>query len=98
EGGDEVFARSIVVATGMTYREHPAAGLAALAGAGVYYGAAATEAQAGKDALVMVVGGGNSAGQAAMYLAGLASEVHIVVRREGLTDTMSRYLIDQINT
>jgi thioredoxin reductase (NADPH) len=98
EGGDEVFARSIVVATGMTYREHPAAGLSGLTGAGVYYGAAATEAQACKGARVMVVGGGNSAGQAAMYLANLAKEVDIVVRRDSLNDTMSRYLIDQINT
>ncbi len=98
EGGDEVFARSIVVATGMTYREHPAAGVAALTGAGVYYGAAATEAHACKGARVMIVGGGNSAGQAAMYLAGLAREVHIVVRREDLTATCSQYLIDQINT
>ena len=98
DGGDEVFARSVVVATGMTYREHPAAGLSELTGAGVYYGAAATEAQACRGARVMVVGGGNSAGQAAMYLAGLASEVHVVVRRAGLTDTMSTYLVDQIET
>jgi thioredoxin reductase (NADPH) len=96
EGGTEVFTRSVVVATGMTYREHPAAGLAELTGAGVYYGAAATEAQACLDARVMVVGGGNSAGQAAMFLADKAKEVHVVVRREGLTDTMSRYLVDRI--
>src|SRR5262245_16133849 len=96
EGGAEVFAKSIVVATGMTYREHPAAGLAALTGAGVYYGAASTEAQACKDARVMIVGGGNSAGQAAMYLAGLAKQVDIVVRREDLTATCSQYLIENI--
>jgi thioredoxin reductase (NADPH) len=96
EGGDEVFTRTIVIATGMTYREHPATGLAELTGAGVYYGAAATEAQACRGASVMVVGGGNSAGQAAMYLAGLAKEVHVVVRKESLRDSMSAYLIDQI--
>ncbi len=98
EGGDEVFAKTVVIATGMTYREHPATRLVELTGAGVYYGAAATEAHACRDRRVMVVGGGNSAGQAAMYLAGLAKEVHIVVRRAGLADTMSTYLCDQIAT
>jgi thioredoxin reductase (NADPH) len=98
EGGDEVFTRTIVVATGMTYRQHPAGSLAELTGAGVYYGAAATEAQACRGGRVMVVGGGNSAGQAAIYLAGLAREVHVVIRRESLTDTMSNYLVEQIAT
>lgn len=97
EGGDEIFTRTVVVATGMTYREHTAAGIAVLTGAGVYYGAAATEAQACRGARVMVVGGGNAAGQAALYLAGLAKQVDVVVRHEGFTDTMSRYLIDGIN-
>jgi thioredoxin reductase (NADPH) len=96
EGGEEVFTRTIVIATGMTYREHPATSLAELTGAGVYYGAAATEAQACRGARVMVIGGGNSAGQAAMYLAGLAKEVHVVIRKETLRDTMSTYLIEQI--
>jgi thioredoxin reductase (NADPH) len=98
EGGDEVFTRTIVVATGMTYREHPANSLAALTGAGVYYGAAATEAQACRGGSVMVIGGGNSAGQAAMFLAGLAKEVHLVIRKETLSGTMSNYLIEQIAT
>jgi thioredoxin reductase (NADPH) len=96
EGGDEVFTKTIVVATGMTYREHPATGLAELTGAGAYYGAAATEAQACRGGRVMVIGGGNSAGQAAMYLAGLATEVHLVIRKETLSGTMSNYLIEQI--
>ena len=65
-------------------------------GAGVYYGAATTEAPAFGDQRVLVVGGGNSAGQAAMYLARYAKEVQIVVRRDSLRDTMSQYLIDQI--
>jgi thioredoxin reductase (NADPH) len=92
----KVVARAAVVATGMTYREHTAKGLAELTGAGVYYGAATTEAVACRGGKVMVVGGGNSAGQSAMHLSRYASEVHLVVRRENLNDTMSRYLIDQI--
>ena len=96
QGDREVVARAVVVATGMTYREHPAAGLAELTGAGVYYGAATTEAHACREGRVMVVGGGNSAGQSAMHLARYAKEVHVVVRRDGLRDAMSQYLIDQI--
>jgi len=78
------------------YREHPAPGIADHTGAGVYYGAATTEAPAFKGRRVLVVGGGNSAGQGAMYLARFADEVQIVVRREDLRSTMSQYLIDQI--
>ena len=66
------------------------------AAAGVYHGAAKTEAPAFRDRRVLVVGGGNSAGQAAMYLARYATEVHIVVRRPSLRDTMSHYLLEQI--
>ena len=65
-------------------------------GAGVYYGAATTEAAACAGRHVLVIGGGNSAGQGAMYLARYAKDVEIVVRRESLRDTMSQYLIDQI--
>ena len=86
----------MLAATGMFYREHPAPGVAEHTGAGVYYGAATTEAPAFRGRRVLVVGGGNSAGQGAMYLARYAKEVQIVVRREGLRDTMSQYLIDQI--
>jgi thioredoxin reductase (NADPH) len=94
--GRELVARALLVATGMSYREHPAAGVAEHAGAGVYYGAATTEAPAFADRRVLVVGGGNSAGQGAMYLARYAKEVQLVVRRATLRDTMSQYLIDQI--
>jgi thioredoxin reductase (NADPH) len=80
----------------MTYREHEAAGVQDYAGAGVYYGAATTEAQAVRGGRVLVVGGGNSAGQSAMHLARYAREVVIVVRRDGLRETMSHYLIAQI--
>jgi thioredoxin reductase (NADPH) len=92
----EVVARAALIATGMTYQEHPAEGIAELTGAGVYYGAAVTEAQACAGRVVFIVGGGNSAGQAAMYLSGIAREVHLVVRRDGLSESMSQYLIDQL--
>ena len=94
--GRTIVARALVAATGMIYREHPADGITAFTGAGVYYGAANTEAQACIGRRVVIVGGGNSAGQSAMHLARFASEVIIVVRRDGLTDSMSQYLIDQI--
>ena len=86
----------MLAATGMFYREHPPPGVAEHTGAGVYYGAATTEAPALSGRRVLVVGGGNSAGQGAMYLARYAKDVQIVVRPESLCDTMSPYLIDQI--
>lgn len=95
--GRQVVTRTMLAATGMSYREHPAPGIAEHVGAGVYYGAATTEAPAFGGRRVVVVGGGNSAGQAAMYLARYAREVQIVVRRDTLRDTMSQYLIEQID-
>lgn len=94
--GRQLVTRTLVAATGMAYREHPAPGIAEHTGAGVYYGAATTEAPAFSGRRVIVVGGGNSAGQGAMYLARYAKEVQIVVRGESLRDTMSPYLINQI--
>jgi thioredoxin reductase (NADPH) len=94
--GRELITRTMLAATGMVYREHPAPGVAEHTGAGVYYGAATTEAPAFRDRRVTVVGGRNSAGQAAMYLARYAKDVQIVIRRESLKPTMSQYLIDQI--
>ena len=94
--GRKIVTRTLLAATGMEYREHPAAGVSALTGAGVYYGAATTEAPVCGQKRVLVIGGGNSAGQAAMYLARYAQEVQIVVRRDSLRDTMSQYLIEQI--
>jgi thioredoxin reductase (NADPH) len=94
--GRELVTRTMLAATGMSYRELPAPGVREFTGAGVYYGAATTEAPAITGRRVLVVGGGNSAGQAAMYLARYAEEVHIVVRRDGLRETMSQYLIDQL--
>ena len=94
--GRELVTRAMLAATGMFYREHPAPGVAKFTGAGVYYGAATTEGPAISGRHVLVVGGGNSAGQGAMYLARHAKEVQIVVRRDDLRPTMSPYLIDQI--
>jgi thioredoxin reductase (NADPH) len=94
--GREIVTRAMLAATGMFYREHLAPGVAEHAGAGVYYGAATTEAAAFRGRRVLVVGGGNSAGQGAMYLSRYAKEVEIIVRRDSLRDTMSQYLIEQI--
>ncbi|MGH9442706.1 MAG: FAD-dependent oxidoreductase [Thermoanaerobaculia bacterium] len=95
-GSREIVTRALVIATGMIYREHPAAGVAERTGAGVYYGTATTEAPAFAGRRVLVIGGGNSAGQAAMHLSRYAKDVQIVIRRESVRDTMSHYLIDQI--
>ncbi|HEY7473636.1 MAG TPA: FAD-dependent oxidoreductase [Vicinamibacterales bacterium] len=94
--GRQIVSRTMLAATGMEYREHPAQGVAEYAGAGVYYGAATTEAPVFSGRRVLVVGGGNSAGQSAVHLSGYAKDVQIIVRRDSLRDTMSRYLIDQI--
>ena len=94
--GREIITRTMLGATGMSYREHPAPGASEHMGAGVYYGAATTEAPAFAGQRVVVVGGGNSAGQAAMHLSRYAQEVQIVVRRDSLRHTMSQYLIAQI--
>ncbi|HSK37911.1 MAG TPA: NAD(P)/FAD-dependent oxidoreductase, partial [Actinomycetota bacterium] len=94
--GGEVAAHTIVLATGVAYHTLEAPGVDELTGRGVFYGSAATEAPAcaGKD--VYVVGGANSAGQAAVYLARHARQVTLVVRADGLERSMSHYLIRQI--
>ncbi|MEJ2666390.1 MAG: FAD-dependent oxidoreductase [Deinococcales bacterium] len=94
--GSAVLCHVLLVATGVSYRRLDAPGMLELTGAGVYYGAAATEAASieGRDAYI--VGGGNSAGQAALFFARFARQVSIVVRRDGLAASMSQYLIDQI--
>ena len=94
--GQQVRSRTIVVATGAEWRRLGVANLEALQGRGVFYGAAVTEARAmtGKD--VFVLGGGNSAGQAAIYLSRYARQVTILVRKPSLVETMSTYLITQM--
>ena len=91
-----VTARAVVLATGVSYRRLGAPGLEELAGAGVFYGASVAEASGLTGEDVFVVGGGNSAGQAAMHLARFARRVTMVVRGGALAATMSRYLIDEI--
>lgn len=94
--GSTIRAKSLVITTGVDYRKLPARGIEDFTGAGVYYGAATTEANACTNREVFIVGGGNSAGQGAMYLSNFAKKVYIVIRREDLSSTMSQYLIDQI--
>ncbi len=95
--GPEIKTRSIVISTGVDYRTLDTKGINELTGAGVYYGSANAEAHSCKGKNVFIVGGGNSAGQAAMYLSGFAKNVFIVIRKKSLDSTMSHYLIDQIN-
>ena len=96
-GGSEVRSRAVIVATGMSYRRLGIPALDALAGAGVFYGAASTEARALKGREVYVVGGANSAGQAAVHLARYAARVTMLVRGPTLADSMSDYLIQEID-
>jgi thioredoxin reductase (NADPH) len=96
DDGKTVQARSIIVAAGAQYRRLPLPNLAQFEGSGVYYGATNVEAQLCKDEEVAVVGGGNSAGQAALFLSVQAKHVHLLVRGPGLADSMSRYLISRI--
>ena len=95
--GSEINAKAVVVTTGVNYRKLENGAISDFTGAGVYYGAAMTEAHAFKDKQVYLVGGGNSAGQAAMYLSTFAEKVYIAIRRDSLASSMSSYLIDQIN-
>jgi thioredoxin reductase (NADPH) len=94
--GSKVVTRAIVLSTGVAYHKLDNESLDRFSGAGVYYGAATTEAFAFKGQPVYIVGGGNSAGQGAMYLSRTASDVYICIRRPDLSETMSQYLIDQI--
>src|SRR5256884_1256909 len=94
--GEVVQARTIVIATGARYRKLDVPGLSRFEGAGIFYSATHLEAQSCKDEEIAVVGGGNSAGQAAVFLSGIASRVHVVVRGPDLAKSMSRYLIQRI--
>jgi thioredoxin reductase (NADPH) len=98
EGGGRISARTVVIATGAQYRKLPLENLSRFEGTGVYYGATFVEAQLCGGEEVIVVGGGNSAGQAAVFLAQTAKRVHMLVRSNGLADSMSRYLIRRIET
>ena len=94
--GLELSSHAVLIATGVSYRRLEIPGLEALVGRGVYYGASVTEAQQVRDQDVYIVGGANSAGQAAVYFSRFAHSVTLIVRADSLEKSMSRYLIDQI--
>src|SRR5271165_1670822 len=96
EGGATLPARTVIIATGAEYRKLPLENLQRFEGNGVYYGATFLEAQLCGDEEVIIVGGGNAAGQAAVFLSQTAKHVHVVIRSGRLEDTMSRYLIRRI--
>ena len=94
--GSEIFAKTIVIATGVEYRKLDIPGLDRFTGAGVYYGSASVEAHACKNEVVYIVGGGNSACQAAMHICKFAKEVNILIRRESIKNTAASYLAQNI--
>lgn len=96
--GSQLNARTLIIATGVSYRRLPVAGLDDLVGAGVYYSAARAEAVGHRGEDVFIVGGGNSAGQAAMFLSMFVRSVTFLVRSRDLSGAMSQYLIDQIES
>jgi thioredoxin reductase (NADPH) len=96
EDGEIVTATSLIIATGASYNRLPVERLAGFEGVGVYYAATQIEAQACAGGPVAIVGGGNSAGQAALFLSRTSPQVHIIIRGASLETSMSRYLIDQI--
>jgi thioredoxin reductase (NADPH) len=95
-GGGSLSTSSVIVASGVSYRQLDAPGFAELTGQGIYYGAALTEARSCKNQHVAVIGGANSAGQAAVYFSKYADHVTMLVRGNSLAKSMSRYLIEQI--
>jgi thioredoxin reductase (NADPH) len=98
EDGSQIRSRAVIIATGVSYRRLEIAGLESLAGAGVFYGASTIEAQAVAGKPVFVVGGGNSAGQAALHLSKYAAQVTLLVRSGSLAASMSDYLTRQIGS
>jgi thioredoxin reductase (NADPH) len=95
-GGGLLSANTVLVASGVSYRQLNAPGFAELTGAGIYYGAAVSEARACEDQHVVVIGGANSAGQAAVYFSTPAGRVTMLIRADSLAKSMSQYLIEQI--
>ncbi|MEA2159213.1 MAG: thioredoxin reductase [Solirubrobacteraceae bacterium] len=95
-GGGTLSTNCVLVASGVTYRQLDTPGFSEFTGAGIYYGAAVTEARSCEDQHVVIIGGANSAGQAAVYFSGYAGQVTMLVRGAGLAASMSHYLIEQI--
>jgi thioredoxin reductase (NADPH) len=98
DDGSEIAAHAVVLATGVSYRRMDASGVDDLVGVGVYYGSAATEAQACADQDVYIIGGANSAGQAAVFFSRVARSVTLLVRGRRLEAAMSQYLVDQLRS
>jgi thioredoxin reductase (NADPH) len=96
DNGPRIPARTVIIATGAEYRKLPIENMKRFEGAGVYYGASFIESQLCAGEEVVIVGGGNSAGQAAVFLAQTVKKIHMLIRGKGLADTMSRYLIRRI--
>jgi thioredoxin reductase (NADPH) len=96
DNGARVLARSVVVATGVEYRRMPLDRLEEFEGAGIYYAATEVEARWCRETEVVVIGGGNSAGQAAMFLSRVAKHVHVLVRGGSLAASMSAYLVERL--
>jgi thioredoxin reductase (NADPH) len=96
--GQELAAHSVVIAAGVQWRRLQVPGMEQLTGAGIYYGAAITEASSCKDEDVLIVGGANSAGQAAVHFSEVARSIRMIVRGDALSKSMSYYLVERINT
>ncbi len=95
--GSEIHSKTIVIATGVAYKKLEIPGLENFTGAGVYYGSASVEAQACRNETIYIVGGGNSACQAAMYMSKFAKEVNILIRRDTLSQVAANYLVENIS-
>lgn len=95
--GSEIHSKTVIIATGVEYTKLEIPGVDKFTGAGVYYGSASVEAHACKNEIVYIVGGGNSACQAAMHICKFAKEVNIVIRRDSITKTAANYLIENIS-
>jgi thioredoxin reductase (NADPH) len=97
KNGSEILSKAIVISTGVSYKKLEIPGADTFAGSGVYYGAASVEANACRNEAIYIVGGGNSACQAALYMSKFAKEVNMVIRRESITKTAANYLVENIN-
>ena len=94
--GSEIYSKAIVISTGVAYKKLDIPGIENFTGAGVYYGNASVEAHACRDEIIHIVGGGNSACQAALYMCRFAKEVNILIRRDSLKQTAANYLVENI--
>lgn len=96
QDGSELLSRAMLIATGVSYRKLEVKGISELTGIGVYYGAAMSEGESVRDKEIAIIGGANSAGQAAMYFSRFAKKVNLLVRSAAISSSMSQYLVDRI--